>query len=129
MGGLLRESRDLADVVLIDTAPLLAASDVFDLLPLVDTVVIVVRHGRLTEAAGNRVAELLGRFQVPVSGVVVVGAQTKRSGAYGYGYGYGEQKKKAKHSTRGREGATVSEEHVNGAAAESRRGRRTSRSV
>lgn len=60
MGGLLSETRGLADIVLIDTAPLLAASDVFDLLPLVDTVLMVVRNGRITEVAGRRVSELLG---------------------------------------------------------------------
>jgi len=94
MGGLLTEARGLADVVLVDSAPLLAASDVFDVLPLVDTVLLVVRSGRLTEVAGHRVSELLGRFQVPVAGVVVVGAQSKRSAGYGYGYGYGYGDKK-----------------------------------
>ena len=98
MGGLLEEARHLADVVLIDTAPLLLASDVFDLLPLVDTVLIVVRNGRLTEVAGRRVSELLGRFQVPVSGAIIVGTKTARgygySNGYGGGYGYGEQKRR-----------------------------------
>jgi len=106
MGGLLAEARGLADVVLIDTAPLLVASDVFDLLPLVDTVVVVVRHGRITEAAGQRVSELLGRFQVPVTGVVIVGAPTKGAGRYGYGRGYGNgygaQQGKGKGKRRGR---------------------------
>ena len=49
MGHLLAEAREMADIVLIDTAPLLAASDVFDILPMVDTVLLVVRSGRLTE--------------------------------------------------------------------------------
>ena len=87
MGGLLEEARGMADVVLVDTAPLLEASDVFDILPMVDTILLVVRSGRLTEPDGNRVAELVGRFQVPVSGVILVGAKTKRGDAYGYGYG------------------------------------------
>ena len=94
MGHLLAEAREMADVVIIDTAPLLAASDVFDILPMVDTVLLVVRSGRLTETAGHRVSELLGRFQVPVGGVILVGANTKRSDAYGYGYGYGHAEKK-----------------------------------
>lgn len=93
MGHLLAEARDLADIVIIDTAPLLAASDVFDILPMVDTVLLVVRSGRLTETSGHRVAELLGRFQVPVGGVIVVGASTKRADAYGYGYGRVDKKK------------------------------------
>lgn len=91
----------MADVVLIDTAPLLEASDVFDILPMVDTLLLVVRSGRLTEPAGSRVAELVGRFQVPVSGVILLGAPAKRADAYGYGYGENRQsKKKAKRARR-----------------------------
>ncbi|GGB70037.1 protein-tyrosine kinase [Knoellia flava TL1] len=97
LGSLLEEVRGMADVVLIDTAPLLEASDVFDILPMVDTLLLVVRSGRLTELAGNRVAELVGRFQVPVSGVILLGAPEKRADAYGYGYGENRQsKRKAK---------------------------------
>ena len=106
MGHLLAEAREMADIVLIDTAPLLAASDVFDILPMVDTVLLVVRSGRLTETSGNRVAELLGRFQVPVGGVILVGVRAKRADAYGYGYGEkskskSKSKSKAKSKTRG----------------------------
>ena len=101
MGHLLEEARGMADVVLIDTAPLLEASDVFDILPMVDTLLLVVRSGRLTEPAGSRVAELVGRFQVPVSGVILLGAPAKRADAYGYGYGENRQsKKKAKRARR-----------------------------
>ncbi|GAA4407726.1 hypothetical protein GCM10023168_24100 [Fodinibacter luteus] len=94
MGHLLAEVRGMADVVIIDSAPLLAASDVFDVLPIVDTVLLVVRSGRLTDVAARRVAELLGRFQVPISGVVLVGARGRRADGYGYGYGYGHGEKK-----------------------------------
>ena len=128
MGALLTEVRDLADVVLIDSAPLLAASDVFDILPLVDTVLLVVRSGRLTVVAANRVAELLGRFQVPVTGAMIVGASRKRSDGYGYGYGYGDSKKKKRSRTVVvREDAYPTEaESINGrAATESRRARRS----
>jgi capsular exopolysaccharide synthesis family protein len=94
LGQLLEQARGLADVILIDSAPLLEASDVFDILPTVDTLLLVVRSGRLTETSGNRVAELVGRFQVPVSGVIIIGAQSKRADAYGYGYGENRQSKK-----------------------------------
>lgn len=93
MGHLLAEAREMADVVVIDTAPLLAASDVFDILPIVDTVLLVVRSGRLTEVAARRVAELLGRFQVPISGVVLVAARGRRADGYGHSYRYGDSKR------------------------------------
>lgn len=89
MGTLLAEARQLADVIIVDSAPLLEASDVFDILPMVDTVVMVVRSGRLTESAATRACELLRRFQIPVTGVVLIGVARKRSAGYGYGNGYG----------------------------------------
>lgn len=102
LGPLLDAARGRADVVLVDSAPLLAASDVFDILPMVDTVLLVVRSGRLTEASGARVAELLGRFQVPVVGAALIGAPVNRSDGYGYGYGYGygEPKKRGRFGRR-----------------------------
>ena len=86
---LVEDARQNADVVLVDTAPLLAASDVFDILPLADAVVLVVRAGRLTENAANRVAELLGRFRVRVAGALLIGAHARKAD-YGSGYGYGD---------------------------------------
>ncbi len=98
MGPLLAEAREIADVVIVDTAPLLAASDVFDILPLADTIVLVVRSGRLTENIANRVAELLGRFRVPVTGAIVIGAPVRKADyGYGYGYGYGQERERAAH--------------------------------
>lgn len=88
MGTLIEEARKIADVILVDAAPLLAASDVFDLLPIVDSVLFVVRSGRLTENAAQRASELLGRFHVPVAGAILIGVSDGRG--YGYGYGYGE---------------------------------------
>ncbi|KAB7743348.1 P-loop NTPase [Nostocoides sp. F2B08] len=86
-GSFLEMCRNLADVVLIDSAPVLAASDMFDIIPLVDTVVLVARSGRLTEHDATRVAELLSRFRIPVSGVITIGSRMPRARRYGYGYG------------------------------------------
>lgn len=97
MGVVREESGWLADIILIDSAPLLAASDVFDILPLADTVMIVARSGRLTEDAGRRVAELLGRFRIPVAGVLLIGSRSggRRGLVPGYGAGYGEDARRA----------------------------------
>lgn len=97
MGPLLKEARTLADVVIVDTAPLLAASDVFDVVPLADSIVLVVRSGRLTTNAAHRVAELLGRFKVPVVGTILIGAPVRKADyGYSYGVGYGEEKRRAR---------------------------------
>ena len=100
LGMVIAEARELADVVLVDTAPVLEASDTFDILPLVDSVVLVVRSGRLTEVDATRTAELLRRFQVTVAGIILVAVTKTSGGRYGYGYGYGYGAGKASKATR-----------------------------
>ncbi|MBB1494619.1 AAA family ATPase [Propioniciclava sp. MC1595] len=94
---LIDDARQSADIVLIDTSPLLAASDVFDILPLADAIVLVVRAGRLTENAAHRVAELLGRFRVPVTGAILIAGHVRKAD-YGYGYGDGPSRGKSRRS-------------------------------
>jgi capsular exopolysaccharide synthesis family protein len=71
---LIQSARRFADVVIIDTAPLLATDDASVLLPLVDNVVIVCRAGRTSNEAATRARELLQRLVAPVAGVVLIGA-------------------------------------------------------
>jgi len=95
VGQLLSDSRGIADVVIIDSAPLLVGNDALDFMPFVDSVVVVARLGRLTAELAERAASLLARMRVPVLGLVLVGgapnnaASGKRFGGYGYGYGNG----------------------------------------
>jgi capsular exopolysaccharide synthesis family protein len=70
---LLEEARSLADVVIIDTAPLLAASVTRELVTMADVVVLASRAGRTTSPAAERAAELLERLGAPTLGVVLVG--------------------------------------------------------
>lgn len=60
-----------ADVVLIDSGPLLAVTDPAALVPHIDAVVVVARHGRTTVEAAQRTRDLLARLQAPVLGVVL----------------------------------------------------------
>ena len=66
---------DIADIVIIDTAPLLATDDASVLLPLVDDVVVVCRAGRTPTEAGALASELLERLNARVVGVALIGAQ------------------------------------------------------
>lgn len=100
LGGVVAEAKRLADIVLIDTAPVLEASDTFDVLPLVDSLVLVVRSGRLTEVDGTRTTELLRRFQVTVAGVILVAVSKTSAGKYGYGYGADKGGRRAEAPTR-----------------------------
>jgi capsular exopolysaccharide synthesis family protein len=85
---LLEEARSMADVVLLDTAPLLVVSDAGELLPAVDAVIMVARAGQTSRDAARRSAELLDRAGIPVLGVVLVGAQSPISYYYRGLYGY-----------------------------------------
>jgi capsular exopolysaccharide synthesis family protein len=73
---LLEEARSLADVVIIDTAPLLAASVTRELVTMADVVVLVSRAGRTTSPAAERTAELLERLGAPTLGLALVGVPT-----------------------------------------------------
>ncbi len=86
---LLEQARSLADVVIMDTAPLLVVSDASELLPEVDAVVIVARVHRTTRDSARRTSELLERADIPVLGVVLIGTQSPGMAYYGRQYGYG----------------------------------------
>lgn len=80
------EAREVADIVLIDTAPILAASDATHLFPLVDAVLVVGRAGRTTALSAQRSSELLLRLGAPVVGATLNGSTeaTLPRGYYGY---------------------------------------------
>jgi capsular exopolysaccharide synthesis family protein len=74
MQQVIAEAREVADIVIIDTAPLLAASDASHLFPLVDAVVVVGRAGRTTALSAQRSSELLLRLGAPVVGAALNGS-------------------------------------------------------
>jgi capsular exopolysaccharide synthesis family protein len=80
-------TRSLADIVLIDTAPMLAANDASELVPEVDAVLVTVRSGKTPRESAQRAAELLRRVGAPVLGAVLIGAPRISSG-HPYYYRY-----------------------------------------
>jgi len=72
------------DVVLLDTAPLLATSDAIEVVPAVDAVVLVMRPGISTADSAVRARELLDRSHAPVAGVVMVGDAAVAADRYHY---------------------------------------------
>ncbi|MER5354012.1 hypothetical protein ABT093_27210 [Kitasatospora sp. NPDC002551] len=72
-GEVLRRARRHADVILVDTSPLLHANDAYDLVQHADAVLVTVRSGNVTPEQADRVAELLSRTGVPVAGVALLG--------------------------------------------------------
>jgi hypothetical protein len=82
---LVREARNLADFVLVDTAPALIVNDAIDFMPEVDCVIPVLKSGSTTTDAAFRTGELLVRMGSRVLGVVLVGVPTSRRVRSPYG--------------------------------------------
>jgi Mrp family chromosome partitioning ATPase len=80
IAGLLAEARGLAEVVIVDSSPMLLGNDAMDLMPYVDTVLVTCRSGRLTRDQAERASELLARMRVPVVGAALVGARPQGLG-------------------------------------------------
>jgi capsular exopolysaccharide synthesis family protein len=76
------QARDLADVVVIDSGPLLATNEAATLVRSVDALVLTTLSGRVTRSQARRTTEQLTRLGALVSGIVVIGADGRR----GYGY-------------------------------------------
>lgn len=110
LGPVIEAARSMADIVLVDSAPVLHANDTFDIAPLVDRVILVVRSGRLTMAAGQRVSDFLNRLQAPIVGVVLVGAAGAVRPDYGYGTSAAAGSTKRSWSRRGTSKAVKPEE-------------------
>ncbi len=89
-----RAAEDLADIVIVDSPPLLLANDASDLALGVDATILLARSGWTRRSGVVASADLLRRLEAPVIGIVIVGAEHGvRAGYYGYygyyGYGYG----------------------------------------
>ena len=76
---LIRRARDLADIVIIDTPPILATNDAIELIPAADAVVVVARVARTSADSAQRTRRLLERLSAPVAGVALVGVPTAES--------------------------------------------------
>ena len=83
---LVDEARGLADIVLIDTAPILVAHEATELIPAADTVVVVCRATQTSKEDAARTRELLTRLRASVAGVVLVGAPESDTGYSTYYY-------------------------------------------
>jgi polysaccharide biosynthesis transport protein len=86
---LLNELRDKFDLVLIDSAPVLAATETIPLLRYADAAVVVGRFGVTSRDTVQRLRDLLARVpDVNVAGVVANDLPRSEVLSYGYGYGH-----------------------------------------
>jgi len=84
----IREARDMADIVLLDSPPILTASDAAPLMTEVEAVVVVARAGRTTYEVAERTGQLLKQLEISVRGVALnaVREMPVPRGYYGYYY-------------------------------------------
>lgn len=82
VGAVIAKARGLADVVLIDTAPLLSVSDAVDISPHVDAALVVSRANRTTAGQAAEAQRLLSRLGVPALGAVLVGSPSASMQGY-----------------------------------------------
>jgi Mrp family chromosome partitioning ATPase len=87
--------RRVADIVLIDTPPLLPFNDVGELLPAVDGVIVVARVGAVTLDDGHRTHEVLEQLGAEVLGLVLVAVPTDGQVAAYYSRSGGRRRRSA----------------------------------
>jgi Mrp family chromosome partitioning ATPase len=93
-----------ADLVIIDSPPVLPVTDAAVLAGKVDAVLLVVSAGGTTKREITRSIEALGRVDASIVGMVLNRAAESDSYAYyryGYGYGYGSRSKSDRATTNG----------------------------
>lgn len=79
---ILNEAKGSYDQVIIDSAPVLLASDALVMVPMVDGVVLVVRAKQNSRGAAKRALTLLTNVGAHVLGAVLNAAQVTRGGYY-----------------------------------------------
>lgn len=78
----LQKLRAYAEIVLVDTSPILATSDTMALTAKVDAILLVSRLGTLTRPTLRELVRVLGRSPAPVLGFVATGAELDENYAY-----------------------------------------------
>jgi Mrp family chromosome partitioning ATPase/capsular polysaccharide biosynthesis protein len=82
----LPEISTLADAIVIDSSPIGVTAEVLDLLPLADTVVVVMRLDHTLASAAQRTMEMLRTLSDATFLLALVGDSTDRSPYYEYGH-------------------------------------------
>jgi capsular exopolysaccharide synthesis family protein len=93
MAHVMEELNAIADLVVVDSPPLLALADAAIAARLCDGAILVTRPDRIKRRLVKRARELIEGAGIPVTGVVVNSAKAGTSGYYYgyhsyYGYGY-----------------------------------------
>lgn len=87
MRSVLEKARQSADYVLVDSPPILAASDAMALAPMVDGVIVIASYSKARRDGARRTVELLRKVGAHILGLVINNvAPSTRYGYYHYYY-------------------------------------------
>ncbi len=106
MSEILFELRGQADIVLLDSAPLMLVGDALTLSAKVDGIIVLAKTTTLRRPMLRELKRLLDSMPTRKLGLVITGAPGGKA-EYGYGYGYGhgyEQAGRGRHCGDGGEG-------------------------
>jgi Mrp family chromosome partitioning ATPase len=95
---MLAEVREAYDVVVIDTAPLLAVAETSEIVSLVDAVVFCLRLGATSVEQARAARAALDRLPGRPTGLVLTDLERDIGGYYGYAYEYASASETAGHS-------------------------------
>ena len=90
----LNEWREVFEVIIIDSAPVLPVADTLVIAPQCSGVLLAASPGSSDQRHVRAAVELFGRVGVPLLGAVATSLPHARfgsAGGYGYGYGYGDR--------------------------------------
>jgi polysaccharide biosynthesis transport protein len=95
VGQLLDELAESADLVLVDSPPVLPVSDALTISDDVDGVLVLARSKVVSRPAMTELKRQLDGLRTPAIGFAFIGSASEAEyGTYGYGYGYGDQRKR-----------------------------------
>jgi tyrosine-protein kinase len=89
LSGVLEELRESADIVLVDSPPLLQVGDAMVLSAKVDAIILATRMEKVRRPMLAEVRRVLETAPARKLGFVVTGAEAEEGYGLGYGYGYG----------------------------------------
>jgi succinoglycan biosynthesis transport protein ExoP len=84
----LQAARQLYDVIVIDSPPLLVNADTVVLAQEANVVVVVARLKHLTRNQARRAVRVMSAAHIAPTGLIVTGEVEATEPGYGYGYGY-----------------------------------------
>ncbi|MFH0964317.1 MAG: CpsD/CapB family tyrosine-protein kinase, partial [Planctomycetota bacterium] len=87
--GLMTTLRGQADVVLVDTSPILGVSEVGLLARAMDEVILVVESGKVRKTVAARAMEMLRELNVKITGVVLSNVRYSKGDYFYYARYYG----------------------------------------